>query len=99
MSLLEPHADGWVLAVRAFPGAKANEIRGMRESSLCVAVTQAPEKGKANKALRDVLAKELGIKRSQIELISGETASQKKFLLRQIALEELQQILSRWTES
>ena len=37
----------------------------------------------------EVLAKWLGVRKSQIELISGETASQKKFLVRQIGQEEM----------
>ena len=57
---------------------------------LKVAVTQAPEKGKANKAIVQVLSKSLGLRRSQIELLSGETAQQKKFLIRDVTLEELQ---------
>jgi len=90
---LQPHADGIILLVRAQPGAKANELRGVREGALCVAITQAPEKGKANKALREVLAKELGLKKSQIQLLSGETSQSKKFLLRGITAEELRQRL------
>lgn len=86
---LQPHPDGIILLVRAQPGAKANELRGVREGALCVAVTQAPEKGKANKALREVLAKALGLKKSQVELLSGETSQAKKFLLRGVTAEEL----------
>ena len=46
-----------------------------------VCVTQSPEKGKANKALMELLSKTLGLKKSQIELISGETSHQKRFLV------------------
>ncbi len=94
MLLLESHAEGIVLRVRAQPGAKANELRGEREGALCVAVTQAPEKGKANKSLREVLARELGLKRSQVELLTGETSQAKKFLLRGLTPEVLQQKLA-----
>ena len=56
---------------------------------LKVCVTQAPEKGKANKAIAEFLAKTLGSKKSQIELISGETSHHKKFSIRGITLQEL----------
>jgi len=54
-------------------------------------VTQVAEKGKANKALIDLLSKALGLRKSQIELIGGATASQKRLLIRGIDLESLRQ--------
>ena len=56
---------------------------------LKVCVTQSPEKGKANKALVELLSKSLGLKKSQFELIAGETSHQKRFLVRGITPEEL----------
>ena len=77
-----PHAEGR-LSVRAQPGSRRNEIRGQQDGALKVCVTQSPEKGKANKAIVELLSKSLLLRRSQIELISGETASQKRFLIRE----------------
>jgi len=91
---LQPHPDGTVLPVRAQPGARRNEIRGLQDGALKVCVTQAPEKGKANKAIVEVLAKWLEVRKSQIELISGETASQKKFLIRAIEQKDLAERIS-----
>ena len=85
---LEPHADGTILPVRAHP-ARRNEIRGVQDGMLKVSVTQAPEKGKANKAVIELLSKKLGLKKSQIELIAGETSHQKRFLVREITPDEL----------
>jgi uncharacterized protein (TIGR00251 family) len=86
---LQNHPDGTILSVKAQPGARRNEVRGVQDGALKVCVTQAPEKGKANKALVEVLAKWLGVKKSQVELITGETASQKKFLVRDIDMQSL----------
>ena len=86
---LKPHPNGTVLPVRAQAGARRNEVRGVQDGALKVCVTQAPEKGKANKAIVEVLAKWLGVRKSQIELISGETASQKKFLVREVTADRL----------
>jgi uncharacterized protein (TIGR00251 family) len=83
------HPDGVLLAVKAQPGAGRNAIRGEQSGMLKVSVTQIAEKGKANKSLIEVLAKGLGLKRSQIELIAGETQSQKRFLIRGVSREEL----------
>jgi hypothetical protein len=97
---LQPHPDGTILPVRAQPGARRNEVRGIQDGALKVCVTQAPEKGKANKAIVEFLAKWLGMRKSQIELISGETASQKKFLVRAVANEDLaERINTRLAES
>ena len=89
MEVLEPHSLGVVLNVRALPGARKAGLRGIRDGLLRVAVTQIAERGKANQALIQLLCKELGLRRSQIELLSGELAPQKRFLIREIALAEL----------
>lgn len=86
---LEAVEGGVILPIRAHPGARRNEIRGAQNGMLKVSVTQAPEKGKANKAIVDLLARELSLRRSQIGLLSGETSGQKRFLIAGIALEEL----------
>ena len=95
MLSLESHADGTILPVRAHPGARRNEIRGVQDGMLKVSVTQAPEKGKANKALIQLLSKSLGLKKSQIELLSGETSHQKRFLVRGIKPEQLAERIRR----
>ena len=87
---IEPHAEGVILPVRAQPGARRNEIRGEQDGTLKVSVTQAPEKGRANKAIVALLSKSLGLRKSQIELIAGETARQKRFLVRDIEPDGLQ---------
>ena len=83
------HPEGVLLGVRAQPGARENAIRGVQEGALKVAVTQVAEKGKANKAIAQLLCRSLALKRSQIELLSGDTGAQKRFLIRDIALVEL----------
>jgi uncharacterized protein len=86
---LEPHPEGIILPVRAQPGSRRNEIRGEQDGMLKVSVTQSPEKGKANKALVELLSKVLALRKSQLELIAGATSHQKKFLVREITAEEL----------
>jgi uncharacterized protein len=88
---LQSHPQGTILPVRAHPGSRRNELRGEHEGMLKVCVTQSPEKGKANKAVIELLAKSLGLKKSQIQLLSGETSHQKRFLIRDITPDELAQ--------
>ena len=94
MVQLEPHASGVILPVRAQPGARQSAIRGEHQGMLKVSVTQVAEKGKANKALIEVLASELSLRKSQIELLSGETSHDKRFLIREIDAEELSRRLA-----
>lgn len=90
MIALEERDSGVILPVRAQPGAKLNALTGEHAGQLKVSVTQAPEKGKANAAIIEVLADRLNLKRSQISLVSGETSGQKKFLVTGISLADLQ---------
>lgn len=87
--------EGIVLSVRAQPGARKNCLRGEQNGALKVAVTQIAEKGKANQALIEVLAEELSLKRSQIELVSGETQREKRFLIRGITKAELAERIAK----
>jgi uncharacterized protein YggU (UPF0235/DUF167 family) len=96
---LQRHELGWVLTVRAIPGARRNELRGQQDGALKVCVTQIPEKGRANAALRDLLAKTLRLRKSQIELLAGHTSNLKKFLLRDIDAEQLQARLAPYLDA
>ena len=60
---------------------RRTRVLGERAGALRVAVTAAPEKGKANAAIADVLAEALGCKASQVGLLSGETSREKRFLV------------------
>jgi hypothetical protein len=81
---LEPHPEGVVVPVRASTAARRNAVTGVRDGMLRVSVTQAPERGKANEAIMVVLAKALGVRKSQVELVSGATSRQKRFLIRNV---------------
>jgi uncharacterized protein (TIGR00251 family) len=91
---LTDQPDGVVLPVRAQPRARKPGVAGEQGGALKVAVSAPPEEGKANAALVETLAAVLGVKRSQVELLSGSTSRDKRFLIRGIARAELQLRLS-----
>jgi uncharacterized protein len=95
MLALQSHPDGTVLPVRAQPGARRNEVRGEHEGALKVCVTQSPEKGKANKAIVELLSKVLSLRKAQIELIAGATSHSKRFLMRGMTVEELRERIAQ----
>jgi len=91
MMEIEQTPDGAVIRVKALPGSRSNEVRGEQDGMLKVSVTQIPEKGKANKAVQEQLAKRLGLRKSQVRLISGETNPLKRFLVTGLTIEELRE--------
>jgi hypothetical protein len=95
MISLAAHAYGVILPVRAQPGARKNAVVGEHNGALKVAVTAAPEKGKANKALVKLLAESLGLSKSHIELVSGETSQDKRFLIRAVDAATLAERIGR----
>jgi uncharacterized protein (TIGR00251 family) len=78
---IDSHPDGIVLPVRAQPRARSARIVGEHAGTLKVAVTDPPEKGKANDAIIELLANHFRLKQSQVRLISGATSRNKRFLL------------------
>jgi uncharacterized protein (TIGR00251 family) len=88
---LELTAAGIILPVKAKAGARTNDLQGVHDGALKVAVTQAPERGKANRSIIDLLGDKLGLRKSQVTLLTGETSPQKRFLIQEISLEDLQQ--------
>lgn len=82
-------AEGVLIPVQGQPGSRRNGLTGVHNGRLKVAVTQAPEKGKANKELAKVLADAIGLKGSQVSLAAGLTSSQKEFLVTGLSAAEL----------
>jgi uncharacterized protein (TIGR00251 family) len=94
MIAITDHAEGCILPVRAQPGARRAGVQGEQAGALKVAVTAPPEEGRANRALVEVLSKALGVKRSQVELIAGQTSRDKRFLIRGLTRAELESRLA-----
>ena len=67
------------LPLKVVPGASRDSVEWLDadHSILKVRVTAAPEKGKANKAVIKLLAKQLGLPASAIAIVSGSTSQQK----------------------
>ena len=80
---------GVILCVHVQPRASKAEVVGWRGEALAIRLTAPPVDGAANRACRDFLADTLGLKRADIELISGEKSRQKRFRLQGITREAL----------
>ena len=84
--VLRPGRCGWLVAVRVTPRASRDEVAGLYTAadgqvSLAVKVTAVPDKGKANKAVIETLAKASGLPKSAFAVVSGETERNKTLLV------------------
>ncbi len=66
------------LAVRVTPGAKQESL-AIEAGRLLAKVRAKPEDGKANDAVRELLAAALGLAPSRVELLRGATSREKMF--------------------
>jgi uncharacterized protein (TIGR00251 family) len=65
------------VAVRVQPRATRDEISGERDGALVVRVTAPPVEGKANEAVRTLLAKRLGVARGRVKVVRGASSRDK----------------------
>lgn len=66
------------IALRVTPGARVEALE-IAEGRLLAKVRVKPEDGKANEALRALLARALGLAPSRVELLRGATSREKQF--------------------
>ena len=66
------------IAVRVTPGAKTEGLE-LAEGRLSAKVRAKPQDGKANEAVRMLLASALGLAPSRLELLRGATSREKQF--------------------
>ena len=100
MSLeLRARKDGVVLKIKAVPGARREGIIGLHGDALKLSTVAAPEKGRANRRLLALLAETLNLPERELELVSGETAREKRVLIRGLTVDELQNRLAPYLAS
>lgn len=80
--LVHAAGSGVLLRIRVTPKSSSNAVGGViRQAdgtvSLQIRVTAQPDKGKANKAAIQTLARSLGLAKSQLAIASGATSRQK----------------------
>jgi len=93
--LAEPPHATTRLRLRVSPGAKRTELVGRYADGWKVRVSAAPERGRANEAVVSLLARRLGLDRSDISLVSGHAARDKVIELRGVGRKEVELKLAR----
>lgn len=64
------------ITVKAHPGARKEQVV-CEDGIYKVAVNVAPENGKANKRVCELLAEHFGVKKSAVRVLQGETSRNK----------------------
>ena len=69
--------DAWLLELYVQPGAKATTVVGAHDGRLKLKIAAPPVDNKANVHLLGWLAARLGVPKSAVRLVRGETSRQK----------------------
>ena len=78
-----------VFTVKVIPGSSETTACGLLGGMVKIKVSAPPEKGKANRRLIVFLAKQLGVKKNSVGIISGRTSPVKSVKVLGISAEEL----------
>ncbi len=78
MSWIRADGDGVILCLHVQPGARKTEIAGLHGEALKIRLAAPPVDGKANASLIEFLARQLGVAKSAVELLSGATSRAKR---------------------
>ncbi len=99
LSSLREVRDAILLGIHAQPGARRNAIVGIHDGRLKVSVVPAPENGKANLAIVQLLSAQFGLSRSQIAVQSGASSKKKVCRIAGISSDELQRRINEYLDS
>ena len=84
MSWLVADGDGVTLRLHVQPGAKKTEVAGPHGEALKIRLAAPPVDGKANACLIAFIADRLGIAKSAVSLVSGDSSRAKRVHVRGI---------------
>jgi uncharacterized protein (TIGR00251 family) len=70
-----------VLKVKVIANAGRSRVTGVRNGELVVRVNAQPERGKANKELVRLLARELNLSRTEVKLTAGQSSRHKQLVV------------------
>ena len=83
-----------LLKIRVIPRARKTEWGGQRGEALVVRLQAPPVEGAANEALLKFLAKELGVRAGDLEMVAGDKARDKVVRVEGMTAEEAERRLN-----
>ncbi|HNY49426.1 MAG TPA: DUF167 domain-containing protein [Smithella sp.] len=88
--ILRESKKGLTFDIQVNPNASRAEISGVQEGVLKLKVTAPPVEGAANEACIKLLAGELKLKKSQLEIFSGSKSRKKTVMVKNVSKPELE---------
>jgi len=94
MISIQETKEGVVFSIRVIPRSSRSEIAGIQDDALKLKITSPPVEGKANEACIRVLSDLLGVRKSQITIVSGHKSRNKRIAVSGIGKENIESIAS-----
>jgi uncharacterized protein (TIGR00251 family) len=85
--------EGCTFQVRVLPRSRRDQVVGLHGDALKVRLVTPPVRGKANRALRELLAERLGISPSAVEVLSGHTSRQKRVRVKGVSADAIRALI------
>lgn len=82
------------LRLRVTPGARRSEVVGRHGEAWKVRVAAAPERGRANAAVEELLARTLGVARGRVEVVGGHTVQDKVVAVEGVSAGDAERLLA-----
>jgi uncharacterized protein (TIGR00251 family) len=82
------------IRVRVQPAATRSEIAGERNGAIVVRLTAPPVEGRANEALRKLIAKRAGVAKGRVSIVRGERGRDKVVRVEGVGETELRRALA-----
>lgn len=83
------------IVVTVSPGASRTELAGRHGEGWKARIAAPPERGRANEALLALLAEKLGLPRSRLAVVAGQTSRRKIVEVAGLDLDEIARRLDR----
>ena len=90
---IETTEGGVFFRVKVIPSSSRTMIGGVLDEMLKIKVSAAAEKDKANQCLIKFLAKQLGVKKGAVRIISGQTNAVKSVEVLSVTVERVKEKL------
>ncbi len=87
--IIENTGDGVEFDVKVVPGGSRDQLAGMLGDAMKIKVSAPAEGGKANRAVTQLIASELGIAARDVVIVSGQTRPQKRLFVRGVTVEQV----------
>ena len=81
--------EGVIFKVSIQPRSSRNEIAGLQDDAVKIRLTAPPIEGAANKMCIEFLAKSLKVRKSDVEIIRGQSSRTKKVLVRSVSRDKI----------